>query len=519
MTTAVPEPDRSAREQLVSADVPGTFARGTLGRQLLVRVLLIVAAIALLLSGASTLTVSRQLTDNADRQLSAIVDRLRDPGPGPGYQTADALLRGGQPIGTLYAAYIGGNGSQQNSGLLASTNGPQVVKVTLADSVLQELSTIDPNDGPTTVQLTGLGRYRVAAYPAEFGNGAQGTLVVGIPLSDADRVLSRTVLVGISVSLLALVGAGVAVQAVVRRSLRPLNRVAATAQQVSQLNLDRGDVTLAMRVPESDADQVSEVGRVGQAFNHMLDNVAGALAARQASEKKLKQFIADASHELRNPLASIRGYAELTRRERDQVPPNTAYALGRVEAEATRMSSLVEDLLLLARLDSGPAIEVAPVDVAELLINAVSDARAAGPDHEWSLELGSLDHADQPPATVIGDRNRLYQAVVNLLANARTHTPPGTTVRAGLLVDGTDVVISIADNGPGIPADIKDRVFERFTRGDDSRARTGDPAGGSTGLGLAIVAAVAEAHHGMVRVRSVPGDTCFELRLPLARLQ
>lgn len=507
----------SVPEQLAPTDVPGTFARGTLGRQLLVRVLLIVAAIAVLLSGASTLAVSRQLINNADRQLFAIVDRLREPGSG--YQTADALLRGGQPIGTLYAAYVAGNGDRENSGMLASTHGPQVVKATLTDSVLQQLSTVDPGTGPTTLQLTGLGRYRVAAYPAEFTTGEQGTLVVGIPLSDMDRVLSRTVLVAVSVSLLALIGAAVAVQAVVRRSLRPLNRVAATAQQVSQLKLDRGDVTLAMRVPDSEADPVSEVGRVGQAFNHMLDNVDGALAARQTSEKKLKQFIADASHELRNPLASIRGYAELTRRDRDQLPSDTAYALGRVESEAERMSSLVEDLLLLARLDSGPGIEVRPVDVTELLINAVSDARAAGPDHQWSLELGSLDHGDQPPATVIGDRNRLHQAVVNLLANARTHTPPGTTVHAGLQVDGPDVVISVADNGPGIPADIRDRVFERFTRGDDSRARTGDQAGGSTGLGLAIVAAVAEAHHGTVRVTSVPQNTRFELRLPLADLR
>lgn len=492
----------------------GTFARGTLGRQLLVRVLLIVAAIAVLLSGASTLAVSRQLINNADRQLSAIVDRLR--APGAGFQTADALLRGGQPIGTLYAAYVAGSGAEADSGRLASTNGPQVIKAALPDSVLAELSGVSPDDGPTTIRLTGLGRYRVAAYPAVFNDNQQGTLVVGIPLSDTDRVLSRTVLVAITVSLLALIGAGVAVQEVVRRSLRPLNRVAATAQQVSQLRLDRGDVTLALRVPESDADPVSEVGRVGQAFNHMLDNVDRALAARQASETKLKQFIADASHELRNPLASIRGYAELTRRERDRLPIDTAYALGRVESEAERMSSLVEDLLLLARLDSGPAIDVGPVDVTELLINAISDARAAGPDHHWSLELGSLDQGNHPPAVVIGDRNRLHQAVVNLLANARTHTPAGTAVRAGLRVEGSEVVISVNDNGPGIPAEVQGRVFERFTRGDDSRTRTGDGGRSSTGLGLAIVAAVAEAHHGMVRVWSVPGDTRFELRLPLA---
>ena len=155
-------------------------------------------------------------------------------------------------------------------------------------------------------------------------------------------------------ALLAVGGAVVAARAVVARSLRPLNRVAATAQQVSQLELDRGEVALAVRVPPEDADPASEVGRVGQAFNHMLNNVDDALAARQASETKVRQFVADASHELRNPLAAIRGYAELTRRSREQLPSDAAYAMSRVESEADRMSHLVEDLLLLARLDSGP---------------------------------------------------------------------------------------------------------------------------------------------------------------------
>jgi two-component system OmpR family sensor kinase len=313
---------------------------------------------------------------------------------------------------------------------------------------------------------------------------------------------------------LAVVGAVAAVQAVVKRSLLPLNRVASTAQQVSQLQLDRGEVALAMRVPDTDADPSDLGDRVGQALNHLLDNVDGALAARQASETKLKQFIADASHELRNPLASIRGYAELTRRGRDQLPGDTAYALGRVESEATRMSRLVEDLLLLARLDSGPNIEVGPVDPAELLINAVSDARAAGPDHHWVLELDQ--RTADGSVTVTGDRYRLHQAVVNLLANARTHTPAGTMVRVGLQLDGPHAVITVADDGPGIPPEIQGQVFERFTRADTSRARAGDPSSGSTGLGLAIVAAVAEAHHGSVGVHSVPGDTRFVLRLPLA---
>ncbi len=205
----------------------------------------------------------------------------------------------------------------------------------------------------------------------------------------------------------------------VQRSLRPLNRVAATAQQVSQLPLDRGEVALAVRVPPEDTNPASEVGQVGLAINHMLNNVESALAARQASETKVRQFVADASHELRNPLAAIRGYAELTRRSGEAIPPDTTYALGRVESEAARMSTLVEDLLLLARLDAGPALDIQPTDLTELIINALNDARVAGPDHSWSLAL------PDEPVMVCGDAHRLHQVVANLLANARTHTPAG----------------------------------------------------------------------------------------------
>jgi two-component system OmpR family sensor kinase len=302
-----------------------------------------------------------------------------------------------------------------------------------------------------------------------------------------------------------------AARAVVARSLRPLNRVAATAQQVSQLELDRGEVALAVRVPPDDADPASEVGRVGQAFNHMLNNVEEALAARQASETKVRQFVADASHELRNPLAAIRGYAELTRRSREQMPSDAAYAMSRVESEADRMSHLVEDLLLLARLDSGPYLDLQPTDLTEVVMNAVSDARAAGPDHVWRLSV------PDDPVVGLADRHRLHQVVTNLLANARTHTPPGTAVETGVSVAAREAVITVTDNGPGIPGDIQPRVFERFTRADVSRVRTpGAAAGGSTGLGLAIVAAVVEAHRGRVMVSSVPGQTRFTVTVPLA---
>jgi two-component system OmpR family sensor kinase len=218
----------------------------------------------------------------------------------------------------------------------------------------------------------------------------------------------------------------------------------------------------------------------------------------------MRQFLADASHELRTPLAVIRGYAELTRRSRDAVPPDVAHAMRRIESESARMTTLVEDLLLLARLDAGRPLDTAPVDVSRLVLDAVSDAHIAGRDHHWQLDL------PQTPVTVIGDAARLHQVLANLLGNARTHTPPGTTVTTGLATTDGEVRLTVADNGPGIPPELLPEVFERFARGDSARSH----AAGSSGLGLAIVAAVVGAHHGQVGVTSKPGHTVFTVELP-----
>ena len=315
-------------------------------------------------------------------------------------------------------------------------------------------------------------------------------------------------LVGIEVGV-ALAGmliAALASAAIVRLSLRPLSRVAATAAQVAELPLARGDVDLSVRVPDADTDPRTEVGQVGAALNRMLGHVGDALAIRHASETRVRQFVADASHELRTPLAAIRGYAELTRRHRDAVPPDVAHALGRVESESARMTTLVDDLLLLARLDSGRPLDRDPVDLSGLVVDAVNDAHAAGREHRWLLNL------PDEPVTVPGDTARMHQVLANLLANARTHTPPGTTVTTSLSVEQGQAVIAVTDNGPGIPSQLLPNIFERFTRGDSSRSR----AAGSTGLGLAIVSAVVEAHHGQVEVMSRPGHTSFVVRLPEA---
>jgi two-component system OmpR family sensor kinase len=502
----VPEPPESAVQTPLDP-----FGHGTLGRRLVVQVTVLVALVAILLSTATALAARTLLLGSIDSQLDGVSARALRGDPGGSRGPRDQLIIPGQPPGTLAAA-VSNDGSILVGQIIASDGNINF----MPGNALGTVGRLTDDGGKQTVTLPGLGRYRLLARDANLVNSSTGVArpgvaFWGVPLEAIDHQLAQ--LIGLEAVLtgLAIAGAVVASRTVVRRSLRPLNRVAATAQQVSQLPLDRGEVALAVRVPPEDADPTSEVGRVGQAFNHMLNNVEDALAARQASETKVRQFVADASHELRNPLAAIRGYAELTRRERDSMSANAAFAMSRVESEAERMSHLVEDLLLLARLDSGPSLEVAPVDLTEVVINALSDARAAGPDHVWQLDL------PPEPVVALGDRYRLHQVVANLLANARTHTPPGTQVRAAVAVTGPNALVTVTDTGPGIPDDIQARVFERFTRAEVSRVRTpGAESGRSTGLGLAIVAAVVEAHHGSVAVRSRPGLTEFVVSLPLA---
>ena len=497
---------------VTSGGPPAPLGRGTLGRQLVIRVTALVALAAVLLSLATALATRQLLLHQIDKQVNAVVAGQRSGPPSGRPGGRDDIVQIGNPQDTIIAAYTA-DGTLVDSGILRRGYGDPPA---LGDAAAASLAGLPVTGEKRSVEVEGLGRYRVASYALPYtlagsSEVQQGRVVVGVPLAEVDRLLAQVVALEALLSLLAIAGAAVAARAVVLRSLRPLHRVAATAQQVSRLPLDRGEVALAVRVPPADADPTSEVGRVGQALNHMLNNVEAALAARQASETKVRRFVADASHELRNPLAAIRGYAELTRRSRDEMPEDAAFAMSRVESEAERMSRLVEDLLLLARLDSGPAIEVGPTDLTELVLNAVSDARAAGPDHSWQLDL------PDEPVVALGDRHRLHQVVVNLLANARTHTPPGTRVETGLDVREGQAVVTVTDDGPGIPEEIQHHVFERFTRADTSRVRaSGGATGTSTGLGLAIVAAVVEAHQGRVTVSSRPGRTTFTVWLPLA---
>jgi two-component system OmpR family sensor kinase len=494
-------------ETLDPPAVPPPSGRGTLARQLVLRVVALVALIAVSLSLFTALATRALLMGQLDQQLVDAKGRaMRGGGPESG-SSPDASPSG-QAVGTLILVSV--QGTSPKAIVLTDDGHRARPSWTLTtDATAEQLLRSSGTPKPVVIDLNELGRYRFVSWMTPDGSVTYG---IGLPLVDVDAALANLIAVEIVLSIVAVGAAAVIGRTLVERSLRPLNRVAATAQQVSRLPLDRGEVALAVRVPPADTNPDSEVGRVGLALNHMLENVEEALAARQASETKVRQFVADASHELRNPLAAIRGYAELTQRSGEAIPPDAAYAMSRVESEAERMSRLVEDLLLLARLDAGPALDIRPTDLNALLIDAVSDARAAGPDHSWSLALpGEL-------VTVPADQYRLHQVVANLLANARTHTPAGTRVEARLTTAGDRAVLTVTDDGPGIAPEIVDRVFERFTRADTSRVRAAGAAkGASTGLGLAIVAAVVEAHHGTVSVQSRPGETRFVVGLPLDR--
>jgi len=415
-----------------------------------------------------------------------------DRGPGPEFLNAP-----GQASRTLGA--VVSHGTTVDAGIITADGTRQGISTVAAE----QLSRITPNRHPTTVDLDGLGRYRVLANHAR---GPGQSIVTGIPTSDVDDTLLSVLVMFCVVGVIALIAAATVGILIIRRQLAPLSRVSAAARQVADLELDRGEVNLPTPIVKVDPVAAhTEVGQLGSALNRMLDRIAGALSARHASETRVRQFVADASHELRTPLAAIRGYTELAQRKRDDVPDDVAHAMGRVESETERMTRLVEDMLLLARLDTGRPLEREPVDLSRLVVDTVSDAHVAGPDHNWLLDL------PEEPVTVIGDEPRLHQVLANLLANARTHTPPGTAVTTSLAVDdGGAAMLTVSDDGPGIPVWLQPEIFERFARGDSSRSRRG----GSTGLGLAIVAAVVRAHNGTIDVQSSTGKTEFVVKLP-----
>jgi two-component system, OmpR family, sensor kinase len=510
-----------------------SLIRGSLTARLVAGLVLLVIVTYAVLGFATYTVLSRQLTVNFDQALQAATQRAFatciGDGPAPDGSTAagqgtehDGGSPGcghfilGQSAGT-FDAWISSSGSVAQPTIIdgsvhLTAADEQVLKaIPVYKAIAQGTAAIPaalPNVPTYTRRLPSLGGdYKLTAVRTPSGQ----VLLTGLPLRNIEHTLQNVEIAEIAVFAVVIVLVVATGTGLVRFSLRPLRRVATTATMVAELPLDTGVVSLPPRVP--DDDPRTEVGRVGAAFNRMLQHVESALANRAASEARLRRFAADASHELRTPLSAIRGYAELALRQGGPVPPDVTHALERVQSESARMSVLVDELLLLARLDAGRPLATEPVDLTMLTIEATSDARVASPSHRWRLEL------PDEPLTVRGDELRLRQVLSNLLSNAAKHTPADSDITVavgfppGLAGSAPTVQLSVTDDGPGIPPDLLPELFERFVRGDSSRSH----AAGSTGLGLAIVKAVVAAHHGTVGVTSRPGRTSFTIVLPRLR--
>ena len=450
----------------------------------------------------TSIAVMRQvLLDRLDNQLSDFGARVQvqalealytqspnispDPRGGPG---AIAVLQyQGQ---TQFAYYVTGDNTAEQ---LSQT---QVARITAGEGEPWRAH---------SVSMDLRGDYRVLEVPLSQ-DLPDMQLYVALPMSEMNQTMLALTMVIVTSAIAAGTLLVALADVTIRRAMRPLTNVVATTERISQLPLDSGDVHLSTRV--SIVDPATEVGRVGESVNRMLNHIETSLEVRAASENRMRQFVADASHELRTPLAAVRGYAEITRLHERGMSDDARMSLQRIEAAANRMSALVDDLLLLARLDEGREVRFAEVDLKKLVVEAVADAQAAGPTHPVALDIPDDD------VQVQGDLLRLQQVFANLLANARVHTPDGTEIEVGVAIDGSDAVVTVADNGPGIPAELQDRLFGRFVRGDVSRSRLA----GSSGLGLAIVKALVEAHGGSIdgTNRQNQQGAEFVVRLPMS---
>lgn len=470
----------------------GTVRPRSLTSRLVVTAVALVAVVSLLIGTVTTIGMRAWLMDRLDGDVRAALSRVSGPPVGnlpPGLPSGEdgrGVRLGLAEVGLVFSA---GDGA----GFVVTDTDQGGALVALDDDTLTLLED-EASRSPSRIELPGLGSYRVLS-----GQNRQGeTVVVGLPTDDVDEATMSLVRWELVLALLGIAAAALAGTGVVRRQLRPLREVAATAHAVAELPLDSGEIGVTERVPDHLTDPRTEVGQVGAALNQLLAHVESSLSARHRSELQVRQFVADASHELRTPLTTIAGYTELARRRGDV--ETSAVALAKVEEEAGRMTALVEDLLLLARLDAGRPLAAETVDLTRLLLEAVDDARVIAPDHRWQLVLPD----DGEPIEVTGDEHRLHQVVTNLLANARKYTPSGTTVTVTARPEGFDV----HDDGPGFPPDLAATAFERFTRGDASRHRSD-----GVGLGLALVQAIVGAHGGTVALATEPGNTRVSVRL------
>ncbi len=467
--------------------------------RLTIAIAIVVLVVVAVLGTVVVQTTQATLIGQVDDQVIGFADRSKpkdygdeskgddqDGSPGQGPGDGDPTARNDFAL-LVYAA----NGEVRHADYYGYANDPKAlpdcpeIPSPELDAILGEVTTLRSTDDTlsyrTLIQETDTGSY----------------LAVGAPLTDVEAAMSnllRVVLVASAAALLVAIGI---CWWVIRHGLQPVDHMVATAAAIAD-----GDLGARIDSP----DPATELGRLGAALNEMMGKIQVADDARTAGEVRLRRFVADAAHELRTPLTSLRGYAELYRQGALADDASVTNAMGRIESEGARMARLVDDLLLLARLDQDRGLERAPVDLGALVADAVEDFRVVSPDRPVTLMV-------EPGVTASGDRLRLRQVVDNLLANARTHTPTGTSVRVTVAREGGIAVLTVADSGPGIAAEDQERIFERFWRADPARIRSR----GGTGLGLAIVASLVEAHGGSIAIESEVGaGAAFIVRLPMA---
>jgi len=482
------------------------LARTPLQVKLIAAVLVLVTVALALIGLASVAALDGYLVGRLDDQLQLVARGSAGAGP-PGFDGRGPGHRGPPSPYLVQYRLADGRLDEQDENPLEQGRPPPRVP--------DDPAWFEANAGETTTVAAagGGGRWRVAVAPRRDGSG--GSVVVAASLDGIDATIRQLRLIDLGVSLIVLAALAGVGAAIVRASLRPLVEIEQTARAIAA-----GDLT--RRVPERDPG--TEVGRLGRALNTMLAQIESAFGARAASEAsarrsedRMRRFVADASHELRTPLTTIRGFAELYRQGAARDPAELDRLMWRIEDQAARMGLLVEDLLLLARLDTERPLDRQPVDLLALAAEAVNDARAVAPDRRIELVLGGDNGDHDGVLVVLGDDRRLRQVLANLVNNALTHTPAGSPieVRAGTsTLDGRPgAAVEVVDHGPGLAPEQAERVFERFYRADPARS----PADGGSGLGLSIVAALVAVHGGTVAVDSVPGRGArFRVVLPLA---
>jgi two-component system OmpR family sensor kinase len=468
--------------------------------QLVVTLLLLLAAVLIGSYFVASASMQGYLLNQLDTRLARTTRQVEigiaNGGPPPGFS---GRFAGRLPFGEEDQALVRAGGQTIWSS-----------PADLAASAARPQWPADPVSGRTvTVPGTGADEWRLLATSVPT-TGTPITVLVATDQGEVDTAIGDLSRMYLKIAVGALVVLGGLGYALVRSSLRPLEEVEQATEGIATGDLSR-------RVPVRRPG--SEVGRLATAFNTMVERIESAFRARErseasarSSEERMRRFVADASHELRTPLTSIRGYAELYRQGAVTDPTDVAGVLRRIEEQAARMGLLVDDLLLLARLDQQRPLEHARVDLAVLAVDAVHDVHAVAPEHAVALRLPPTEGDDPAEVPVVGDEARLRQVLGNLVNNAVTHTPPGTPIEVRVRAELHEAVLEVADKGPGLPADQAERVFERFYRADPARGR----GSGGSGLGLAIVAAIVAAHGGRVEVRTTVGvGTTFRVLLPL----